>query len=91
MDSTIPWYQSAIVRQQIAQLITALVAILGVNLGGLDVDAALVSIFAGIAAIIAVWTTLTRIFKPAPNLSATAVRKEIELVSKGEIPPSPTV
>lgn len=87
---TVPWYQSAIVRQQIAQLILAGTALFGVNLGGLDVDATLVSIFGGIGAAIAVWTLITRIFKPAPNLSATAAKKEVELVARGTIPPSPT-
>src|SRR5687767_10359580 len=90
MEPTIPWYQSAIIRQQIAQVVVALTALFGVNLGGLDVDATLVSVFAGIAAVIAVWTTVTRIFKPAPNLSATAVRKEVAMVKAGDIPPSPT-
>lgn len=87
---TTPWYQSAIVRQQITQLVVALTALFGVNLGGLDVDATLVSIFAGIAALIAVYTTVTRIFKPAPNLSQTAAKKEVEMVADGKIPPSPT-
>lgn len=90
MEPTIPWYQSAIVRQQIAQLVLALTAIFGVNLGGLDVDATLVAIFGGIGGVIAVWTIITRIFKPAPNLSQTAVDKEIELVNARKIPPSPT-
>lgn len=90
MEPTIPWYQSAIVRQQIAQAVIALTALFGVNLGGLDVDATLVSIFSGIAALIAVYTIITRILKPAPNLSATAVRKEVELVKDKVIPPSPT-
>lgn len=87
---TIPWYQSAIIRQQIAQIVVALTALLGVNLGGLDVDATLVSIFAGIAAVVAVWTMVTRILKPAPNLSVTAIKKEVELVADRKIPPSPT-
>lgn len=90
MDPTIPWYQSAIVRQQIVQIVVALTALLGVNLGDFDVDKTLMSIFAGIAGVVGVWTLITRIFKPAPNLSATAVRKEVELVQRKEIPPSPT-
>lgn len=87
---TVPWYKSAIVRQQITQAIVALTALFGINLGGLDVDATLASIFAGIAAVIAVYTIVTRIFKPAPNLSQTAARKEVELVQEGKIPASPT-
>jgi len=90
MEPSIPWYQSAIIRQQITQVIVALTALIGVNLGGLDVDATLVSIFSGIAGVIAVWTTITRIFKPAPNLSVTAAKKEVQLVAQGDIRPSPT-
>lgn len=90
MNPNLPWYQSAIVRQQIVQIVVALTALFGVNLGELDVDATLVSIFSGVAAVVAVWTMLTRIFKPAPNLSATAAAKEVELVAAKKIPPSPT-
>lgn len=90
MDQTIPWYQSAIVRQQIAQIVVALTALVGIKLGAFDVDATLQAIFAGIAALIGVWTLLTRIFKPAPNLSVRAVNKEVELVNEKKIPPSPT-
>jgi hypothetical protein len=83
---TLPWYKSAIVRQQIVQLVAALVALVGINTGGIDLDATVASIFGGIAAVIAVWTLLTRIFKPAPNLSQTAAAKEVELVVRGDIP-----
>jgi hypothetical protein len=85
-----PWYQSAIMRQQIVQTIVALGALVGFNFGDLDVDATVASIFAGVAAVIAVWTMITRYRKPAPNLSETAARKEVELVRDGKIPPSPT-
>lgn len=83
---TLPWYKSAIVRQQIVQLLVAVVALFGFNTEGIDLDATTASIFAGIAAVVSVWTLVTRIFKPAPNLSQTAADKEIELVSRGEIP-----
>lgn len=83
---TLPWYKSAIVRQQIVQLVAALVAIIGINTEGIDLDATVASIFAGIAAVIAVWTLLTRIFRPAPNLSQTAADKERALVAAGTIP-----
>lgn len=86
----IPWYQSAIVRQQIVQIIVALTAVLGVKLGAFDVDATLAAIFAGIAGVVGVWTLITRLTKPAPNLTAAAARKEVELVKAGTIPPSPT-
>lgn len=78
MDPKLPWYQSAIVRQQIVQAVTALTALLGVNLGDFDVDATLVNIFAGIAGAVAVWTLLTRLFKPAPPITDAAAAKELD-------------
>lgn len=82
MDPKLPWYQSAIVRQQIVQLIVAATALFGVNLGDFDVDATLVSIFAGIAGVVAVWTLLTRLFKPAPPVTDTAQAAEIDRAAK---------
>lgn len=90
MDPKLPWYQSAIVRQQIVQIVVAATALFGVNLGDFDVDATLVSIFAGIAGVVGLATLLTRLFKPAPNLTETAAAKEVELVANKAIPPSPT-
>lgn len=78
MEPKLPWYQSAIVRQQIVQIIAAGTALFGVNLGDFDVDATLVSIFAGIAGVVGVWTLLTRLFKPAPPMTDTAAAKELD-------------
>lgn len=86
---TLPWYKSAIIRQQIVQLLIAGTAFFGITSTDIDWDATVGSIFAGIAAATAVWTIITRIFKPAPNMSNTAIVKEQDLVAKGEIPPSP--
>lgn len=86
---TAPWYQSAIIRQQILQLILTGTALLGLNLD-IDWPKVVDGILAGIAAVTALWTIFTRITKPAPNLSQAAVAKEIELVAAGKIPPSPT-
>jgi hypothetical protein len=86
MDPKIPWYQSAIVRQQLVQIIAAGTALFGVNLGDFDVDATLVSIFAGIAGLVGVWTLVTRLFKPNPNLTETAANKERQLVRDGVLP-----
>jgi hypothetical protein len=83
----LPWYKSAILRQQIVQLIVAGTAIVGVNTETIDLDATVASIFAGIAALIAVWTFITRLVKPAPNLTATAQNKEDELREAGKLPP----
>lgn len=78
MEPKLPWYQSAIVRQQIVQIVVAATALFGVNLGDFDVDATLVSIFAGIAGVVGVWTLLTRLFKPAPPMTDTAAAKAID-------------
>lgn len=83
---TIPWYKSAIIRQQIVQLLIAGTAFFGITSTDIDWDATVGAIFAGVAALTAVWTIITRIFKPAPNMSSTAAVKEQDLVRKGEIP-----
>lgn len=85
MEPTVPWYQSAIIRQQIAAFILAAVGLFHVELG-FDVNETLAAIFAGIGAAIPIWTIITRIFKPAPNLSVTAANKEAELKAKGVMP-----
>lgn len=82
----LPWYKSAIIRQQIVQLLIAGTAFFGITSTDIDWDATVGSIFAGIAAATAVWTIITRIFKPAPNMSNTAATKEADLIRKGEIP-----
>jgi hypothetical protein len=83
---TLPWYKSAIIRQQIVQLLIAGTAFFGITSTDIDWDATVGAIFAGVAGITAVWTIITRIFKPAPNMSSTAAVKEQDLVRKGEIP-----
>jgi hypothetical protein len=72
---TLPWWQSAIVRQQIVQIVVAAAALLGFNLGDFDVDATVVSIFAGITGVIGVWTLITRLVKPTPPITETAAVK----------------
>lgn len=89
MEPVVPWYTSAIVRQQIAAFILALLGLFKIKTD-LDIDGTLAAVFAGVAALIPLWTIFTRIFKPAPNLSQTAIAKEVELVQAGKIPPSPT-
>lgn len=86
MEPTIPWYKSAILRQQIVQAAVALTALIGVNTETIDLDATVASIFAGIAGVIALWTFITRLVKPAPNLTATAQAKEEQLVQDGKLP-----
>jgi hypothetical protein len=83
---TLPWYKSAILRQQVVQLLVAGTAIFGVQTGTIDLDATVASIFAGIAGVIALWTFVTRLVKPSPNLTATAAAKEDELRQAGKLP-----
>jgi len=82
MDTKLPWYQSAIVRQQIVQLLVAGTALFGVNLGGIDLDNVVASIFAGIAALVAIWTIITRLTKPAPAITDAAQAAELERARK---------
>lgn len=86
MEPNLPWYKSAILRQQIVQLIVSASALSGIALPGIDWDATVSAIFAGIAAAIAVWTIVTRLFNPAPNITVKAAQKEQALVAKGTIP-----
>lgn len=83
---SLPWYKSAILRQQIVQVLVAATALFGINTGTIDLDSTVASIFAGIAGVIAVWTFITRLIKPAPNLTATAAAKEDELRDAGKLP-----
>lgn len=85
MDPTLPWYRSAIIRQQIVQLIVAGLALFGIATD-IDWSATVEAVFAGIAAVVAIWTVFTRLFKPAPNITAAAAAKEQELVAKGTLP-----
>lgn len=87
---TLPWWKSAILRQQIVQLLVATTALVGINTDTIDLDATVASIFAGIAGVIALWTFITRLLKPSPPITATAVREEIRQVAAGTIPASPT-
>lgn len=82
---TIPWYQSAIVRQQIVQFAVALIGLLGWSKAvDFDIDQTVGLILGGIGAVVSVWTIVTRIRKPAPNLSQAAANKEVELKAAGK-------
>lgn len=78
MEPTIPWYQSAIVRQQIVMIIVGIVGVLGVATD-IDIDATVGAIFAAIAAIVPVWTLITRMVKPTPPITETAAAKTAEM------------
>lgn len=70
---TIPWYRSAILRQQIAQMVIAVLTLFGIASENFDVDATLAAVFAGAGGLIAIWTFGTRMFKPTPPITAVAV------------------
>lgn len=84
MNESIPWYRSAIIRQQIVQIIIAGLALAGITTD-VDWSTTVEALFAGIAAGVAVWTVITRLFKPSPNMSMTAAVKEKELTAAGKI------
>lgn len=84
---SIPWYKSAILRQQVVQLLSAATLILGIKTDTINLDETVAMLFGGVAAVVAVWTFITRLRKPAPNLTATAAATEARLVAEGKIPP----
>lgn len=88
MEPVLPWYKSAIIRQQIAAFLIAGLGLFKITTD-IDIDATLTAVFAGIAAIIPVWTIVTRLFKPNPNMTMTAAAKEAALKKAGEMPAEP--
>lgn len=86
MDPTLPWYRAAIIRQQVVQMLVAGCALLGIQSEGINWDETVASIFAGVSGAIAVWTFITRLVKPAPNLTQLAADRERELVAEGKAP-----
>jgi hypothetical protein len=85
MNTTIPWYQSAIIRQQIVAFLVAGLGLLGITTD-IDIEGTVSAILAGIGAVIPVYTIITRLLKPSPNITVTADRKEKALVEQGKIP-----
>lgn len=85
----IPWYKSAIIRQQVVQIIVAVLTLVGVTTT-IDWDFVVSVIFAVIALLVPAWTIVTRLTKPAPNLTVKAANKEAELKAEGRMPePAP--
>jgi hypothetical protein len=80
----LPWYKSAIIRQQIVAFVLAAFGLFKFK-SDLDIDATVGAILAGVAAIIPVWTILTRLFKPSPNMTVTAANKEAQLKADGKM------
>lgn len=83
--NTMPIAKAAILRQQVANLLIAIFALLGVT-DQIDVGQTVEAISVGATALIALLTIVTRLFKPAPNLTETAVKKEENLKKEGKIP-----
>ncbi len=78
MDS-IKWYQSAIVRQQVVMFLLGIVGLFKLSIPSeIDVEAVVTAIFAFIAAIVPVVTVLSRLFKPTPPITETAMLKTAE-------------
>lgn len=88
MDPTLPWYRSAIIRQQIVAFLIAGFGLFKFETG-LDIDATVGAILAGVAAAVPIWTIVTRLFKHAPNMTVTAAKKEAELRAAGDLPTGP--
>jgi hypothetical protein len=78
----IPWYDSAILRQQIAQLLIQLAALFGIATGTLDIEGTVGAIFAGASALVALWTFITRLRKPTPPITDEAVERTQALAKK---------
>ncbi len=79
---TLPWYKSAIIRQQIVALLLAVLGItgLGAKLGDeFDIEKIVTGVFAFAALIIPAWTIFTRLFKPTPPMTETAAKKAEEM------------
>lgn len=81
MEPTIPWYQSAIVRQQIVMVIVGVLGLFNI-VTELDIDATVAAVMAGIAAIVPVVTILTRLFKPTPPITESAAAKTAAIAPK---------
>jgi hypothetical protein len=69
---SLEWFQSAIIRQQIVAFLVALLTLIGVTTD-VDIDATVGAIMAGVAALIPLYTIATRLFKPTPPITETAV------------------
>lgn len=74
----IPWYQSAIIRQQIVMVIAGALGLLNISTD-IDIDATVAIIFAAVTALVPLWTIFTRATKSAPPITDTAAKKDVEI------------
>jgi len=80
--NTIPWYQSAVLRQQIVQLIVAALALFGVASDDVNLDDMVGGLLAGVAGLTALWTIATRLYKPHPPITESAAAAHDRLLEK---------
>lgn len=80
--NTIPWYQSAVLRQQIVQLLIAALALFGVASDDINLDAMVGGLLAGGAGLTALWTIITRVYKPHPPITESAAQAHRQLLAK---------
>ena len=90
MEKVIAWLRaSAILRQQVALIVVTVLGLFGQSLD-FDLNQTLEKVTDAVVALLVVllpvWTIVTRIRKPAPNLSAAAKKTEVRLVEQGKIP-----
>lgn len=75
MDPLLPWYESAIIRQQVVQMANAFFILLGISTSTLNVDGTVGAVFGAISAATAVWTLITRLRKPTPPITYEAAQR----------------
>lgn len=81
--NTIPWYQSSILRQQIVQMIVAVLTLFGVATGDFDLNATTGAIFGGVAGVTALWTFITRLYKAHRPITEDAAIKTQAMIRQG--------
>jgi len=84
VEPKIEWYNSGIIRQQIVMVIVGVLGLFGVTTD-IDVDATVATVFAAIAVLVPIYTIVTRLFKPTPPITETAVNKERSMKASGAL------
>lgn len=80
-----PWYQSQIIRAQIAMAIVGLLGLFGVSTDVLDAIPKLFEVlFAIVPLLITAYTILVRLFRPTPALTQKAAEKERDMILDGQ-------
>jgi hypothetical protein len=87
MDANLPWYKSAIIRQQVTMMLVSIVGLTGVSLG-VDVAQIVEVGFAIIPIVITARTIWTRLFKASPPITEKAATAERALILDQKSPPA---